>query len=689
MKILSILTYYHPHWTGLTRHAVWLAEEMAHEGHDVTVLTTRHLKHLPRQERVNGVRVVRLGCLLQVSRGMISLLFPFHAARLIRRSDVVQIHTPLPECLLVAWLCRLMGRPLVMTHHGDFTPPGGFWNRLLEATAFVLSSAAARSCDAITSYSDDYTAESRLLRAHRTRVVAVRPPVRIPLPAPGSADALRNELGLAGKRLIGISGRWVMEKAFDDLLRAMPWIRRAVPEAHLVFAGETRVVHDPAWRQWLPLVEAERDHMTFAGLIEDRARLAAFYSMLDVLVLPSHSEMMGIVQVEAMLCGTPVVATDVPGARTVVRETGFGLIAPVADPSALAGAVVQVLARPAPYRPRVEAVRGLYDPGAAARATLSLMEKACGPGGAAAGPERAGGQESAGRDGVERLLEFEPDPAFRRRARALLELLQPRPGEHVLDCGCGKGFYTKALRDLFQCFAVGVDASFEDLAAARVGQACVALASADGRRLPFRDGAFEKVLLTEVLEHLDDDQTVLKECLRVLRPKGVLAVSVPCTRYPFLWDPFNRVWTALGGAPLRSGPVVGIWTRHRRLYTAGGLRRLVEGAGFEVEVEQRATHYCLPFSHFLLYGVGKPLVERGWVPAAVAAPVDRFSDAPKRVGRWSPLGLLLGATRWVDAFNDRPGAARRKTCVNLVLKARKPVAAVATSRCAGGRTSGG
>jgi glycosyltransferase involved in cell wall biosynthesis len=70
---------------------------------------------------------------------------------------------------------------------------------------------------------------------------------------------------------------------------------------------------------------------------------------------------MALVQVEAMLCGTPVVASDIPGARVVVRETGFGRLAPPHDPNGLALAIVETLQHRARYRPTRSAVRAVFD----------------------------------------------------------------------------------------------------------------------------------------------------------------------------------------------------------------------------------------------------------------------------------------------------------------------------------------
>src|SRR5262245_1654448 len=114
MKILVLLTYYYPHWTGLTAYAVRLAEGMAARGHTVTVLTSRHAPDLPLTDSRNGVNIVRLPTVGRVSRGVLMPAFPVRAAQLISQHDIVQVHTPMLETMLVTVLAKLQGKPLII-----------------------------------------------------------------------------------------------------------------------------------------------------------------------------------------------------------------------------------------------------------------------------------------------------------------------------------------------------------------------------------------------------------------------------------------------------------------------------------------------------------------------------------------------------------------------------------------------
>lgn len=273
---------------------------------------------------------------------------------------------------------------------------------------------------------------------------------------------------------------------------------------------------------------------------------------------------------------------------------------------------------------------------------------------------------------LDRLLMNEADMAFRRRVSRLLEFLELRDGARVLDCGCGMGFYLMVMGNLWSLELVGLDDDPERLRRAEQHGIQAELVHGDAQQLPFPDASFDAVLMTEVLEHLPDDAQALSEAFRVLRPGGVLAVSVPHARYPLAWDPFNRIWTGIGGRPIRHGPIVGIWTNHERLYEPPALAELIKGAGLAVESLEEATHYCFPFMHFLVYGIGKPLIERGLVPRQLLSSADRFAGVENRGNRLNPFNVGRGVFRLVDRLNDRPSVSRKRSFVNVLAKARKP-----------------
>ena len=275
---------------------------------------------------------------------------------------------------------------------------------------------------------------------------------------------------------------------------------------------------------------------------------------------------------------------------------------------------------------------------------------------------------------VARMTRNEADMAFRRRVATIFEWLDFGDRRTVLDCGCGRGFYLDMIRSVSRCRLVGVelDAAVLARASALVGDLPdVHLVRAGLPRLPFAAASFDAVIASEVLEHVEDDAAALAELRRVVKPGGKVAITVPNADYPFLWDPINKTLEALGLEPVRHGPLAGIWANHVRLYTAEGLRRAVAEAGFEIAAERAFTHHAFPFSHNLVYGLGKPLLESGALPAALAAAADRSAFRKPDPGRLNPVRLAIAPLALVDRPNRMDEPPGRST-VNLCLLARRP-----------------
>lgn len=355
MNILVSLTYYYPHWTGLTAYAKRLAEGLASRGHNVTVLTSQFKPDLERNETFNGVRIVRLPTLARLSRGVIMPGFIGAVNGLVKQNDVMQVHTPMLETNLVTRIGLMHGKRTVITHHGDLVMPDNPRDQFIERVTTALMTQGEREAACITVHSCDYADHSKFLSPFRSKLKCIYPPVEIPEPDAGAVARWRRELGLTDNLLVGFAGRFVEEKGFDFLLQAIPLVRQRIPNVKFVYAGEINVVYEHFFDKWKPLMDQERGSIVELGLIRDQQQLANFYAMCDVFALPSRTDCFPSVQIEALLSGTPSVTTDIPGAREVIKVTGMGKLVAPRDPHALADGLVEVLTNRAAYwKPRAE-----------------------------------------------------------------------------------------------------------------------------------------------------------------------------------------------------------------------------------------------------------------------------------------------------------------------------------------------
>lgn len=348
MRVLVALTYYRPYTSGLTIYAERLAVGLAARGHHVTVLTSQYDSSLPREEMLHGVNVVRVPVAARISKGVIMPTFGLEATRLALSHDVLSLHMPQFDAPGLALRERLLGKPVVLTYHCDLQLPPGTFNRIVDRVVQVANNAAGSLATKIVAYTEDFASHSPYLSRFKSKVEIIPPPVEIPDSAPADVESFKQRYNLTGP-VIGMAARLAAEKGVEVLLDAMPKIIAAHPDARVLFAGPfEQVLGEEAYaRRLAPLFEKYRNNWTFVGTLSQR-ELATFFHVCDMVTVPSlnSTESFGLVQVEAMLCGTPSIASNLPGVRQPPTQTGMGLVVPIGDSDALGDAILTIIADP-------------------------------------------------------------------------------------------------------------------------------------------------------------------------------------------------------------------------------------------------------------------------------------------------------------------------------------------------------
>lgn len=275
---------------------------------------------------------------------------------------------------------------------------------------------------------------------------------------------------------------------------------------------------------------------------------------------------------------------------------------------------------------------------------------------------------------IAHMTRNEADMAFKRRVQTIFDWVPLNEASLILDAPCGRGFYLNMLRYVSGCRLIGLELDWPVIQKARrnVGHLPELMLNCGSLYdLPYPDNTFDAAILSEVLEHLDHDVDALREVYRVLKPGGVLAVTVPNANYPFWWDPINKTLEILFHTHIGNGPLAGIWANHVRLYTPEQLRKSILAGGFTIEEERAFTHHSFPFIHNLVYGLGKPLLESGALPASMANAADRTAFDKNDSSLLNPINLGLKVFNFFDrknVMNELPG----RSTVNLCIKGRKP-----------------
>jgi glycosyltransferase involved in cell wall biosynthesis len=303
---------------------------------------------------------------MHISKGVLMPTMFYWAWRTIRHADVVHLHLPQLDAAYIALISRLLNKPVVLTYHCDLRLPAGLIHLVANQVSHVANHISFGLANEVVVNTIDYAEVSAFLRRYLPKIRAILTPVELVPPTQADVEAFQRRARLEpGQRIIGMAGRLAAEKGAEYLVEAMPDILKKHPTARVLHVGQYQNVmgEEEYSRKLAPMIQALGERWTFLGVLPP-AEWTAFFQQCEVTVLPSinSTESFGIVQVESMSCGTPVVASDMPGVRQPVKMTGMGRLAPPEDAHALAQAINDVLDHPDRYQGDVNDVIKRFSP---------------------------------------------------------------------------------------------------------------------------------------------------------------------------------------------------------------------------------------------------------------------------------------------------------------------------------------
>ena len=286
----------------------------------------------------------------RIGKGTISPALPATAIRVARRAGLVNLHMPMLEAGLIA---RGVGKtPVVATYQCDVDLPPSSLNTIQVRAMDTSSRLALRRAAAVVPSSDDYARHSRVWAAMRGRTHPISPPCQL---RSGGSPRFRRGAG----QHVGFLGRIVEEKGLEYLVEG--FLRQARSEDRLLIGGDHSNVAGGSVIDRVRSSAHGDPRVQLLGFLPESA-LADFYASLDVFALPSVNplEAFGIVQVEAMMCGVPSLASDIPGVRTPVQNTGFGEIVGPRDTAGISAGLSRLRASPPDRAEGARRSRELY-----------------------------------------------------------------------------------------------------------------------------------------------------------------------------------------------------------------------------------------------------------------------------------------------------------------------------------------
>ncbi len=326
MKFLFFSPYFYPYISGITISPKRILDYLE-KNNNITVLTFPHNNKLSNREQINKIIIARMPYLFKISKGFISPQSLIYFYNYAKKSDLIILNQPNFEGLFLAIFGKLFHKKIISIFNCQVFLANNIWNVIINFFLNFSMKLQLMLSNKIVIYTEDYFDSLPDLKPFRKKTVFTLPPI----------DRLKVDKNYFNKLKkikktdiwIGYSGRVTSEKGIEYLVQSINrlGIKKNV---RLVLAGPygKEVVGENIYYEKIVRILKEYNILhIFLGNLTSK-QLGSFYKMIDVLVLPStnQTEAFGMVQAEAMIAGTPVIASSLPGVRIPIKLTKMGII---------------------------------------------------------------------------------------------------------------------------------------------------------------------------------------------------------------------------------------------------------------------------------------------------------------------------------------------------------------------------
>jgi len=334
LKILQTPARFYPFTGGVENYVHNLSKELVDMGHEVTVLCANEPKS-EKEDFLDGIRIKRVSYIGKIANTNITPKLPIE----ILSEDFDVIHTHLPTPWSADWsavIAAVKGKPLVLTYYNDIVGEG-FAERLAQLYNRINLNFLLKRASKIIIIQPNYLKSSSHLKGFEKKIETI--PVGVDLKKFSPDEMITN-----GKTLffLSILDRYHKYKGLQNLLSALMMVKKDVPDVKLIIGGGGELLNH--YRRLSGHMHLE-ENVEFLGFVPEEL-VAKYYNKCDIFLLPSVSkaqEGFGMVLLEAMACGKPVICTKITGVAEDVRAEGAGLTVDHATPEELVEAISYLL----------------------------------------------------------------------------------------------------------------------------------------------------------------------------------------------------------------------------------------------------------------------------------------------------------------------------------------------------------
>ena len=317
-KILIVTDYYYPHISGIVTYIDQMINSFKNENYLITILTTQHDKNLDLIEKYRKIEIIRCKPTINISRGSYSLQLVYKFFKIYKKYDYINIHFPLTEIFPIF---LFLSKNTILNYH--CLPDFNFYQKIFSFYFYFFGLISIFISKKNVVLSKDYFENIFFHKFFLKNVVEIPPYVK---------DQNNKKLNPIKKNnsdvlKIGYLGRICEEKGLENLILASELLEKRKIKHKMIIAGDLEDMRFEKYIKKVLLRSKENSNIRFVGKIEEKNK-SEFYQFLNVFALPSVNsfEAFGIVQLEAMSYGVPVVASNIKGVRSVIKKTNNGLL---------------------------------------------------------------------------------------------------------------------------------------------------------------------------------------------------------------------------------------------------------------------------------------------------------------------------------------------------------------------------
>lgn len=342
MKILFFSPYYYPYVSGVTTYPQKLLSYLSSRN-EIKILTFKYDKKLKAKEAIDGYKIKRMNYWFKISKGFISPQSMVYFSKNVKKTDLIILNQPNFEGIFLAIIGKILNKKIISIFHCQVFLEGNLLRKIVNLALNTSMILQLYLSDKIVVYTKDYADSLRYFKKFMNKTVDVLPPIE---KAIEDKEYFKKLVQLKKNNIwIGYAGRISSEKGIEYLVEAMKQLNNET--IILVFAGpygKDVAGENAYYNKILKLLKINKINYLFLGNLINK-QLFSFYKSIDILILPStnQTEAFGMVQAEAMISGTPVIASDLPGVRMPIRLTKMGIITEPKNIEQLSQAIKNIL----------------------------------------------------------------------------------------------------------------------------------------------------------------------------------------------------------------------------------------------------------------------------------------------------------------------------------------------------------